>query len=112
MIEDDDGGGEGDDLDNGELDARALGIGSRIESHGRRRAQARQESASRVWARVAVIGTLGWSVSLPPVGGALLGHWIDRKLGGGVVFALLGLLLGAVAGAYALWRLWGDVNER
>jgi len=107
-----DGDREGGDLDDGELEARARGIGARIESHGRRRAQAREESTSRVWSRVAVMGTLGWSVSLPPVGGALLGHWIDRKLGGGVVFALLGLFLGALAGGYALWRLWGDVNER
>ena len=102
---------ESDDDGVDDVDAEMRGLGSRIRSHDRRRTRAQAEGASRVWSRVAIIGTLGWSVSLPPVGGALLGHWLDQRFDGGVLFALLGLGLGAVAGGYSLWRLWGDLND-
>jgi len=46
-----------------------------------------------------LIGSVGWPIALLTGGGAVLGHFLDAKMGGGVR-ATLGLLtLGAVAGS-------------
>jgi ATP synthase protein I len=46
-----------------------------------------------------LIGSVGWPIALLTGGGAVLGHWIDRRLGGGVSATLTLLTLGAVVGS-------------
>ncbi len=51
-----------------------------------------------------LIGSVGWPIALLTGGGAILGHWIDARIGGGVM-ATLGLLTaGAVAGSLVAAR--------
>ncbi len=57
-----------------------------------------------LWVEVSRVGTLGWLLALPIVGGALLGHMIDRALGTGLSFALGLLGLGLAIAGYALFR--------
>jgi len=48
---------------------------------------------------MALIGSVGWPIAVLTAGGAILGHWIDARIGGGVA-ATLGLLTaGAIAGS-------------
>lgn len=50
----------------------------------------------RFWRMVGTMSSLGWSLVLPIVGGALLGEYIDRKTGQEFVWTI-GLLFGGVA---------------
>jgi hypothetical protein len=53
---------------------------------------------------MALIGSVGWPIALLTAGGALLGHWLDERTGGGIA-ATLGLLTaGAVAGSLVAAR--------
>lgn len=53
---------------------------------------------------LALFGQLGLTVSLPLVGGALLGQYLDERWGTrGLVFVGL-TLLGLASGLYAAWR--------
>lgn len=51
------------------------------------------------WRLVATVSSLGWSMVLPIVGGALLGSYLDRVTGQEFVWTI-GLLFGGVAIAF------------
>lgn len=51
------------------------------------------------WRLVATVSSLGWSMTLPIVGGALLGSYLDRVTGQEFVWTV-GLLFGGVAIAF------------
>ena len=51
------------------------------------------------WRLVATVSSLGWSMALPIVGGALLGSYLDRVTGQEFVWTV-GLLFGGVAIAF------------
>jgi predicted F0F1-ATPase subunit len=51
------------------------------------------------WRLVATVSSLGWSMALPIVGGALLGSYLDRITGQEFVWTV-GLLFGGVAIAF------------
>lgn len=69
--------------------------------------QADRRRANRgrgVWQGIAQVGTVGWMVALPAVGGAALGRWIDGRYGTGIFWTLSLLTAGLVAGCAAAWR--------
>ncbi len=55
-------------------------------------------------ARLGQIGVLGWMMVLPILLGLLLGRWLDRLAGSGVLFSAAFLLLGAVIGFWSGWK--------
>ena len=55
----------------------------------------KRKSAS-FWKLAATMSSLGWSLVLPIVGGALLGQYLDKVTGGGFAWTV-GLLFGGVA---------------
>jgi ATP synthase protein I len=57
-----------------------------------------------LWVQVSRVGTLGWLIALPIVGGALLGHLLDRRFDTGLTFTLAMLLLGLVIAGFTIWR--------
>ncbi|MGH1347647.1 MAG: AtpZ/AtpI family protein [Nannocystales bacterium] len=69
-----------------------------------RRMQLARSRPRGVWASVGMIGAVGWMLALPTVAGAFGGHLLDMRSGGGVTYALAGLLLGLCAGVYAVWK--------
>ncbi|MEZ4448864.1 MAG: AtpZ/AtpI family protein [Nannocystaceae bacterium] len=69
-----------------------------------RRERALREPRSSLWRHVARVGTLGWMIVLPIVGGAGLGRLLDRRLGSGVTWTLAGIVLGVAVGGYSLWK--------
>jgi ATP synthase protein I len=58
------------------------------------------------WGGLAVVGSVGWMVALPTVGGAFLGRYLDDRLDTNLQFTLGLLLLGLVIGGYGVWRLF------
>jgi ATP synthase protein I len=64
-----------------------------------------------LWVSVSRVGTLGWLIALPIVGGALLGHLIDLRLGTRMTFTLALLLLGLLLAGYALWRHTRELTD-
>ena len=72
-----------------------------IERQANRRREGRTQG---VWRGLAQVGTVGWMIALPGVGGALLGRWVDRQYGMGVFWTLSLLIAGVVIGCLAVWR--------
>lgn len=66
--------------------------------------EANSRRGRNLWVQVSRVGTLGWLIALPIVGGALLGHLLDRRLGTGLTFTLALLLTGIVLAGYTIWR--------
>jgi ATP synthase protein I len=64
----------------------------------------RSGRAMTFWQGLSLVGAVGWMVSVPAVLGALLGRWLDGRMGTGPAwtFALLGL--GLVLGCASAWR--------
>ena len=54
-----------------------------------------REGARSLLPNLGLVGSLGWLLVLPPLGGALLGRWLDQRFGSGI------FLDGA---AHLLWR--------
>jgi ATP synthase protein I len=67
----------------------------------------RERGQRTFWRSLSLIGAVGWSIAVPSVGGALLGHYLDRRWGTGVRFALLLMTVGVLAGSMAAWRIIG-----
>lgn len=87
-------------------------LARRIEAQARQRARSRREKVGNLWQQVARVGTLGWMIVLPIVGGALLGHLLDRRFDTGVRWALALMSVGVVAGGFALWRAIQEGSEK
>ena len=70
-----------------------------------RQAERRRASRGRsAWQGLAQVGTVGWMVALPAVGGAFLGRWIDSRYGTGIFWTLSLLTAGLAVGCGAAWR--------
>lgn len=50
-----------------------------------------------------VMGIVGWSVTLPMVGGVFLGRWIDSTWPGKYSFTVMLLFAGLVLGCWNAW---------
>ncbi len=57
------------------------------------------------WYEALRLTTLGWELALPIVGGALIGHYLDRRLETHPTFTLGLLALGVGVGVYNLWQM-------
>lgn len=56
------------------------------------------------WQGLGLVGSVGWMVAIPTVGGALLGRWIDRRFGTHVFWTLSLLFVGVTLGSASAWR--------
>lgn len=58
---------------------------------------------------IAILGVVGWSVTLPTVLGVVLGVWIDKRWPGRFSWALTLMMLGLAIGCTSAWfRIKGD----
>jgi ATP synthase protein I len=66
--------------------------------------EARKEKGT-FWHYAYVLGVGGWLLALPIVGGAYLGKYLDRKMGGsgGISWTITFIIIGIAAGFYNLW---------
>lgn len=70
-----------------------------------RRHDRREPSGAAFWRSLSLLGVVGWSIALPAVGGAWLGHYLDGRVGTGVRFTLMLLTLGVMIGGALAWRV-------
>jgi len=57
------------------------------------------------WKLVATLSSLGWSMVLPIIGGAFLGHYLDAQAGGGVEWTVSLLFVGVALALYNLYHI-------
>jgi ATP synthase protein I len=75
-----------------------------VREVGRQADRRRRGRAAGVWRGLAQVGTVGWMVALPSVGGALLGRWIDGRYSTGIHWTLSLMTVGLATGCMAAWR--------
>ena len=68
------------------------------------RLKRRDPTAASFWRSLSVLGIVGWSISLPSVAGAWLGHRLDLHFESGVRFTLMLLAAGVIIGSVIAWR--------
>jgi ATP synthase protein I len=56
------------------------------------------------WQGMGLVGSVGWMVAVPTVGGTLLGRWLDRRFGSGIFWTLSLLVAGVAVGCTSAWR--------
>lgn len=79
-------------------------VGSKQERMVRARAQ-----KDGIWSSIAILGVVGWSVSVPTLIGVAVGLWIDHHWPSRVSWTLMLLLGGLVIGCAHAWlRVRGD----
>lgn len=75
------------------------------------RLKRREPSAESFWRSLSVLGTVGWSIALPAVAGAWLGHRLDLRFESGVRFTLMLLVAGVMLGSVVAWRVVREHRE-
>ncbi|MBN1675871.1 MAG: AtpZ/AtpI family protein [Kiritimatiellae bacterium] len=78
---------------------------SEVQRRRKRREQHEREGDSSFWQSVGMMGTIGWSVSVPTALGVLFGRWLDGRLEAGHVFMVFFMLVGLVVGCVVAWRM-------
>jgi ATP synthase protein I len=74
-----------------------------IESGAERMQKSRESPPPSPLRGLGTFGMIGWSVAVPTVGGAFLGHWLDRVAPQSFSWTLALLLAGVVVGAAIAW---------
>jgi len=64
-----------------------------------------KKSPQTFWKMVATLSSLGWSMVLPIISGALLGSYLDKLVGGGVEWTVSLLFVGVVMALYNLYHI-------
>lgn len=83
-----------------------------IGEKANRMLRARSLPKSNVWFGLGMMGLIGWSVVVPTLLGALLGHWLDQKyLKAQVSWTLTCMILGMIIGCLNAW-LWTSKENK
>lgn len=69
----------------------------------KRKLEAQREKKS-VWAGLGLFGMVGWSITVPAIGGAALGVWLDRNYKQTFSWTLSLLLAGLMLGLFIAWN--------
>jgi ATP synthase protein I len=75
------------------------------------RLKRREPTAASFWRSLSVLGTVGWSIALPAVAGAWLGHRLDLRFESDVRFTLMLLVAGVMLGSVIAWRVVREHRE-
>lgn len=68
-----------------------------------RKIKAGRNATPGVWFGLGMMGLIGWSVTVPTLLGAALGHWLDQQQVGGRSWTLALLLAGLMIGCFNAW---------
>ncbi len=73
-----------------------------------RKIKARSEKNRGIWFGLGMIGTIGWSITVPTLIGIALGLWLDERWPGRIswtlTFLFIGLALGCINAYYWIKR--------
>jgi ATP synthase protein I len=75
-----------------------------VAAKAARKLKAQREKDQGVWSGLGMLGAVGWSVAVPTIVGAMLGHWWARRHPGGHSWTLMLLVAGLVIGCANAWR--------
>lgn len=84
---------------------------SQVVAKATRKIKAQRTTKRPAWFGLGMLGTIGWSVSVPTVAGALLGAWWDRHHPGQRSWTLSLLVAGLVLGCANAWH-WIAAEEK
>lgn len=82
-----------------------------VSAKAARKLAAQRRVGQSVWFGLGMLGTIGWSVAVPTVAGALLGGWWDRHHPGQHSATLALLVLGLMLGCANAWY-WVSTEDR
>jgi ATP synthase protein I len=83
---------------------RPADLDEAVERRRARREAWKREGERSLASNLAMVGTLGWLIVVPTLGGTFVGRWIDRKMGMGVTFTSALMCIGMVAGCFLAWK--------
>jgi ATP synthase protein I len=63
-----------------------------------------QRGKQDVWFGLGMSGLVGWSVTIPTVGGAMLGLWLDHRNSGPHSWTLALMAVGLAIGCFNAWH--------
>jgi ATP synthase protein I len=76
----------------------------RIGASAARKLKAQRNTAPGLWFGLGVMGLIGWSVTIPTLLGAALGHWLDDRHPGKHSWTLALLVGGLSIGCLNAWH--------
>jgi ATP synthase protein I len=79
-------------------------LAEQVGAKAARKLQARRHPSPGVWFGLGMMGLIGWSVVVPTLLGAALGHWLDKNHPGAHSWTLALLVSGLVLGCVNAWR--------
>lgn len=84
---------------------------AQIASKAERKIRARRRGLPVVWSGLGMMGLIGWSVVLPTLLGAALGHWLDRHYPMRHSWTLTLLVAGLIGGCMLAWSWVEKENQ-
>jgi ATP synthase protein I len=82
-----------------------------VAAQAARKLKARRNASQGVWFGLGMTGLVGWSVVIPTLLGAALGHWVDKRHPGTHSWTLALLVAGLVLGCFNAWH-WVAKEEK
>ncbi|MEP7315037.1 MAG: AtpZ/AtpI family protein [Pseudomonadota bacterium] len=79
-------------------------LGAQVGAKAARKLKARRNPAAGVWLGLGMMGLIGWSVTVPTLLGAALGHWLDQRHAGRHSWTLALLMAGLALGCFNAWH--------
>jgi ATP synthase protein I len=76
-----------------------------------RKLEARRHATPGVWFGLGMMGLIGWSVVVPTLVGAALGHWLDARHPGRHSWTLALLVIGLAIGCVNAWH-WVATEDK
>ena len=86
-------------------------LAGQVGAKAERKLRARRGDAQQVWFGLGMMGLIGWSVVVPTLLGAALGHWLDNHHPGGHSWTLALLVAGLAIGCANAWH-WVAKEEK
>lgn len=89
----------------------ATRFAEQVGAKAARKLKARKRHSRGVWFGLGLMGLIGWSVAIPTLLGAGLGHWLDGRYSGEYSWTLALLLAGLTIGCLNAWQ-WVAKEDR
>jgi ATP synthase protein I len=86
-------------------------LADEVATKAARKLRAQRHAAPGVWFGLGMMGLIGWSVVVPTLLGAALGHWIDARYSSTHSWTLALLVVGLVIGCANAWH-WIAAEDR
>jgi ATP synthase protein I len=86
-------------------------LARQVGMKAKRKLRARRNPAPGIWFGLGMMGLIGWSVVVPTLAGAALGHWLDKHNPGRHSWTLALLVAGLAIGCFNAWH-WVDKEDK